>query len=143
MNTALHRMIELHDTTVVAIAEVGEQIVVMLRAYVHQSEGRPGWDAGSGWAQAAALTFAYASVGGEIPDLPADVMEGDLIVDGEIQSNSIPIPFDHRGSISLVIQLNDSNTIEIKGTQATLTLLGDPVYIEVFPGSEQKPNEGA
>ena len=38
----LNRMIELHDSEVVSIAEVGSQLVILLRAYVHQSAGRPG-----------------------------------------------------------------------------------------------------
>lgn len=32
-----NRIIELHDTTVDAIVEVGTQVIIFLRAYVHQS----------------------------------------------------------------------------------------------------------
>lgn len=41
-----NRIIEQHDSTVAAIVEVGTQIVVIVRGYMHQSEGDPGRDAG-------------------------------------------------------------------------------------------------
>ena len=97
MGARLHKCIELHDTTFATAVEVGTQIIVVLRAYVHTSEGRPGWDAGSGWVQAAVLVFAEGRMDGVLPDLPADIWEGDLIVDGEWWKNTVPIPLNRRG----------------------------------------------
>jgi hypothetical protein len=42
--------IELHDSVVANIATLeGAAIVSFQPAYLHKSEGRPGFDAGSGW----------------------------------------------------------------------------------------------
>jgi len=125
-------MLELHDTTVAAIVQVGDQVVVFLRAYVHQSEVRPGVDAGSGWVQAVALTFAEGTVEGAIPDLPADIWHGDLVVDEVIMSNMVPLPFHLTGSVALQLQLDAPAEIIVRGRKMELTLIGEAVYVEEF-----------
>lgn len=136
------RVIELHDTTVAAIVEVGRQVVVLLKAYIHQSEGRPGWDAGSGWLQAAALTFTEAEIESNVPDLPADICEGSMSVEGDVRHNLLPLPFHYTGSIALMLSLDTPADLVIRGSQVTLTLLGEPVYIEAFPESEPSKPDG-
>lgn len=132
----LNRMIELHDSEVVSIAEVGSQLVILLRAYVHQSAGRPGRDAGTGWVQAAALTLAHGEVEGDWPELPADIFNGDLLIDGRLLENEIPIPFEHLGQIVLRVELAPACSLAVRGSGAVLTLLGEPVYVEEFLGAE-------
>jgi hypothetical protein len=135
MSSQLHKAIELHDTTVVSVFEVGTQIVVVLQAYVHTSNGRPAWDAGSGWVQAAVLTFFEGRIEGTLPDLPADIWEGDLIVDGEVLQNAVPIPLSHIGEVVLKLQLAAPESLIIRGEGANLTLIGEAVYVEEFPGA--------
>ena len=129
-----NRSIELHDTMVAAVIDVGTQIVVFLRAYIHQSEGRPGWDAGSGWVQAAALTFSNGVVDGTIPDLPANIWNGDLKVEEEVLSNCVPVPVIFKGAVSLKLSLDAPAEIVVRGTRVEITLIGEPVYVEEFPG---------
>lgn len=128
-------IIELHDSVVGDIATIGSQVIVFFaRAYIHKSEGRPGWDAGSGWVQAATLSWAEATIEGNVPELPAGIWEGDLIVDVEVQKNMIPIPFSHTGTVALRLHLETPVEITIRGNQAVLTLIGEAVYVEEFPG---------
>ncbi len=135
----LNSSIGLHDTTVDAIVKVGRQVIVLLRAYVYKSEGRIGIDAGSGWIQAAVMTWTEATIEGVIPELSADIWRGDLVVDGVSQEGVIPIPFSSTGAVALSMHLNldsDASTyIEIHGSQAILTLLGEELYVEEVPAA--------
>ena len=134
----LTKEIELHDSRVYALVEVGNQIVVFLEVYIHQSEGRPGCDAGSGYGQAAALTFSAATMEGKLPEFPCDIEHGELEVNGTVTSNMFPIPFSEAGKIALSLEFifPAAEPIFIKGDKVQLTLIGDPVYIEEFPGSD-------
>lgn len=135
MSAELHHIIELHDTKMVGLIEVGTQMILFLRAYIHQSEGRPGWDAGSGWVQAVALTFTEGSLEGELPELPADIWEGSLIMADNVLRNYIPLPFIYRGDVALRIRLDNPADIVITGKQAVLTRIGEAVYVEEFTGT--------
>jgi hypothetical protein len=131
----LQSVIELHDTRLVAVVEVGTQVIVLLRAYVHRSRGRPAWDSGSGWIQAAVLTFADGKIEGILPALPADIWHGDWIVEGKVSANMLPIPLHQTGEIALTLQLDTPAEITLRGKEALLTLIGDAVYVEEFPGA--------
>ncbi len=130
--------VEFHDSTVFGIAEVGTQIIVFLRAYLHQSEGRPAWDAGSGSVQAAVMTFSEATIEGELPEFPSDIWKGDMEIKGETLSNILPVPFHETGDIVLKMRFVFDTPAEIViiGKQALLTLIGDPVYVEEFSSRE-------
>ena len=133
----LNSLIELHDSEIGAIARVGEQVIVFLsHAYIHQSEGRAGSDPGTGWSQAAALAFAEGSVEGELPECPAGIWEGDLLVDGQVCENQIPIPCELDGDVALKLSLDSPAEIIVRGRHVTLVLIGDPVYVEEFPGND-------
>jgi hypothetical protein len=133
----MNSLIELHDSEVGALAEVGEQVILFFSgAYVHRSPGRPARDSGTGWWQAAALVFAEASVEGEAPQWPAEIWTGELILDGQGSRSMIPIPFVHPGEVALRLHLSSPAEITIRGRGATLTLLGEPEYVEEFRGDE-------
>src|SRR4051794_26044842 len=73
VNTA----IEIHDSRVTEIACRDGAVIVHFRpAYLHKSEGRPAFDAGTGWVQEARLIFADAAASGDYPKWPCDVMDG-------------------------------------------------------------------
>lgn len=52
-----NRAVELHDSQVISVRLEGGTCVIELAAYVHDSDGTPGVDAGTGWTQAAQLTL--------------------------------------------------------------------------------------
>jgi hypothetical protein len=121
----LNRAIELHDSRIESILQVGTQFVVLLRAYVHQSEGHPGFDAGSGWIQAIALIFNAGAKEGIFPDFPADIWDGRLRIGSEQQQSLIPIPFHQAGEAVLELRLENAETIRISGSRMALTLIAD------------------
>ena len=129
VNTA----IEIHDSRVAEISErAGTVIVHFLPAYLHKSEGRPAIDSGTGWIQEARLVFFEASVSGEFPDWPCDIMDGGITVDGERHDNLIPLPLEAKGLIELRLICDSIHTVAIKGRGARLELVGEPRYVEYF-----------
>ena len=136
-NQAMNRIIELHDTEVVGITTVGNQVIVFLDAYVHESEGRPGRDPGTGWGQAAVLLFKQGTIEGKLPEPPVDIKSGSLFLGETESANLIPIPLDHIGAVTFSIRvIGDDGTyqgLKIRGAAVLLTLIGEPVYGGEFP----------
>jgi hypothetical protein len=136
----MESFIELHDSELVAVLELGSQAIVLLRAYMHTSEGRIGIDPGNGWVQAALLTFATdATIEGDVPDLPSDIYNGELVLDGVAHRNVIPIPLHHVGAASLKLLLNATPELVISGTGIDLTLVGEAVHVEAIPANFGRP----
>ncbi len=131
----VYRAIELHDSQLIGFVRVGAQVIVFLRAYLHQSEGAPGVDRGTGWVQAAALRWAEARVVGAAGELPADIWDGSLIVGDEAMPNTVPVPFAYEGPVVLRLVLADGAEAAIDGTDASLVLIGEPEFVEEFAGA--------
>ncbi len=131
MNTA----IEIHDSRVGGIEEVdGLVIVHFLPAYLHQSKGRPGVDSGTGWVQEARLIFTDASVSGNLPAWPCDSMSGEMITGCERHDNSIPVPLEATKLTELRLTCDSVHSVTIIGQSIKLELIGEPRYVEDFPG---------
>ena len=106
--------------------------VQFVRVYLHKSEGRPGVDPGTGWTQEARLVFAGASVTGEAPDLPCEVVEGEMVVGAERHDNSIPVPLEVTAHVELRLVFDETHTVTVAGRSVRLELLGEPGYVEEF-----------
>jgi len=134
----VNTVIEIHDSRVTAIANRDGMVIVHFQpAYLHKSEGRPGFDAGTGWVQEARLTFAEAAISGDFPDWPCDVMNGELIVGGERHLNSIPVPFvpvpfETPALTELHMVCDSVHTVTVTGRGVRLELVGEPRYVEEF-----------
>lgn len=107
-------------------------IVHFRPAYLHKSEGRPGIDSSTGWVQDARLIFVDASASGGFPDLPCDVMDGELLVGGERHKNSIPVPLDITHHTELRLVFDSIHSVTVMGRAVRLELLGEPRYVEEF-----------
>jgi hypothetical protein len=129
----VNTVIELHDSTVAAIAKRdGIVIVHFTPAYLHKSEGRPGIDSGTGWAQDARLIFDNASAVGGFPDLPCAVMDGALVVGRERHDNSIPVPLEVTALSELRLIFDSIHSAIVTGRGVRLELLGEAKYVEEF-----------
>src|SRR4029077_16850718 len=90
-----NRAIEFHDSTFDGVEKDGTNGTLRFSAaYIHESDGKPALDAGSGWSQEARLHIAGASLSGEIPELPRDLWDGSIRLGDELYQ-MIPIPLDH------------------------------------------------
>ena len=87
-----NRAVELHDSEVATIFYFyGVAVLVFSHAYIHQSEGSPGRDAGSGWWQRAELVIQNATEI-ELPEVwSCEVSDGSLYLDGSSTATCSPV----------------------------------------------------
>lgn len=134
------RAIEFHDSTLDSIiaAESGGVILHFSSAYIHKSQGEPGRDAGSGWVQEARIHVLGAAVAGALLELPCDLRDGELQVDGEL-FQLLPIPFDRHGSIQFDLEcMPMGSKIRITGAGLRLEMLGVATYVEEVNFAESR-----
>jgi hypothetical protein len=137
----LNAIIELHDSRVADIVSIDYKVIARFSsAYLHKSEGRPGYDSGTGWVQEALLTFTDGTIKGIFPEWPCDVLNGDLVFDGKLLQNEIPVPFHAETPTELRLMFDSIQTIAIIGVGAELELLGEPRFVEEFRGFHNPPN---
>jgi len=119
-----NRAIEIHDSVLAAVSfSHGEAQLHFSSVYIHQSEGAPLRDAGSGWVQKAVL---------RIQDARVDLSSGQIQMGQNILDNEIPVPLRHRGAFELRLQAmwQGQIVVSFKGSRAELELLGEPEYVE-------------
>jgi hypothetical protein len=130
----VNTIIELHDSQLVGIASQGGTVTVHFQpAGLHKSEGRPGFDPGTYWLQEARLIFADASVSGDFPDLPYNVMDGTLVTGSEHYWDTIPVPFEVTHRVELRLKLDNIHRVTVVGRGARLEFVGEPRYLQDFP----------
>ena len=130
----MNSTIEIHDSRVTEISEHGGMVIVHFQpAYIHKSEGRPAFDSGTGWVQEVRLIFSEASVSGDFPDWPCDIMDGEIILGGERHRNLIPVPLEVFTPTELRLVCDDIHTVTVTGRGVRLELVGEPRYVEDFP----------
>jgi hypothetical protein len=128
-----NRAIEFHDSTFNGVEQEGADLALRFSAaYIHQSEGKPGIDAGSGWVQELRLLISDASLSGEILGLPCNLSDGSISLDDKRFDNCVPIPLDYRGRVE--VNLEQDGILTVTGTRLRVELLGQPKYVEEVPG---------
>jgi len=128
-----NRAMEFHDSTFDGLHWRGTDLTLTFSAAcIHQSEGKPGVDAGSGWVQEVRLHISDATLTGEILDLPCDLYDGSISLDDDRFDNCVPIPLDYRGRIEVILE--QESRVNAVGTRLLVELVGEPKYVEKFPG---------
>jgi len=103
--------------------------------HVHETDGRPGRDHGTGWTQDAKLRIGTAKLL-KSPTVPSWILDGSIEVGERMFDNLLPIPFDHQGSV--VVKLSGAEgELHATGVGASLTLLGEPVFVEDVPADDE------
>jgi hypothetical protein len=127
-----NRAIEIHDSILAALSlHDGCAVLRFSSVYIHESKGTPGVDAGSGWRQEAELRVSNAAIDGSFSELPRDLNDGYVSMDGTISDNTIPIPLDYKGKVELQLE-GMGEVISVSGTGAKLKLIGEAEYVEKF-----------
>ena len=130
-----NRAIEIHDSVLVAVSfSHGEAQLHFSSVYIHQSEGVPLRDAGSGWIQKAVLRIHDASMEGAFSGFPVDLADGQTRMGQSILDNEIPVPLRHKGAFELRLHAmwHGQEVVYFAGSGADLELLGEPEYVEGF-----------
>jgi hypothetical protein len=129
----MNTIIELHDSKVAMIdRQDGDAVVHFLPAYLHKSDGRSGYDPGTGWVQEVQLILREATVEGEFPDWPCHVLDGALTIDGARHDNSIPVPLTSEASAELMLIFDSVHAVTVAGRDVRLEFCGAPKYVEEF-----------
>src|ERR1700690_810720 len=101
----MNRAIEIHDSVLDSLCmEESQAVLCFSHVYIHQTEGKPGVDAGTGWSQQAIIRIYNAVIGSSFTEWPRDLQDGYLKLNGEVSDNMIPIPLDHEGHIELRLE---------------------------------------
>jgi hypothetical protein len=133
-----NRAIEIHDSKLQSIAiRAGHVVLDFSSAYIHQSDGRPSIDAGTGWTQHAVIRVRGDVVSGSLTELPCDLSSGYLTFNGQHSDNLIPIPLNRDGEVELHLTSAFAESVQVRGSRVTLELLGEPGYVEQFPGVDR------
>lgn len=139
-NDTLNRAIEIHDSILETIEVEGD--VALLRfevVYIHESEGRPGWDDGVCWMQAANIVIDKAVVEGGFSEPSTWLRDGFVKID-DVHFDLIPVPLDAAGNVELVLDAWVEE-ITIRGKQIRLELIGEPDLLP--PRLRLRPDEGS
>jgi hypothetical protein len=115
----------------------GHVVLDFSSAYIHQSDGRPAIDAGTGWTQHAVIRVRGDVVSGSLTELPCDLSSGYLALNGQHSDNLIPIPLSCDGDVELHLTSAFGESVRACGNRVTLELLGEPDYVEQFPGADR------
>jgi hypothetical protein len=133
----MNTVIELHDSCVAGVTSSEGSVIVQIRpAYLHRSEGRPGFDPGSGWVQDLDLIVSDAVLESSFTEMPRELVHGTLSVGNEVFDNLIPFPLDVQGALRFCAIGLDEERLAIQGTRATAVLVAKACFIEQFPGTE-------
>jgi hypothetical protein len=130
-----NRAIEIHDSVLEKVILIDDRAVLHFSsAYIHQSEGTPAVDAGSGWVQRAILRIDKAVISGRFAELPTTLTDGQIQMGENRDQNMIPIPLSFKGKfeLKLVPMWRAGEVVSFSGTGAELELIGEPEYVEEF-----------
>jgi Cysteine-rich CPCC len=135
---------EFHDSTFDGLDGDGANLTLRFSAaYIHESEGEPGLDAGIVWFQEVRLHFANTSTSGSMSELPCYLWDGRISLAGE-SLQMIPVPLEHSGEVHLKLIENGDEVgggqVEVTGTHVRLELCGGPRHLKKFPGARKFEN---
>ena len=133
----MNQGIEMHDSVIASIAfDAGTTLITFSHAYIHQSDGVPGVDSGSGWSQRAELRINRSSKPDVPENGPYEISDGQFELDDVAYRNEIPIPLSHDGFVQLKLSVIDGegrdSEIAVTGRDIELRLIGEAEYIEEF-----------
>jgi len=130
-----NRAIEIHDSVLTQISFFQNEARFHLSAYIHQSEGIPGQDSGSGWIQEAIIRIQDAQMKGSFSELPVTLSDGQFWLGHNNLMNLIPVPI-RRFKVDLKLRLEAWKQVKevviVTGTEVELELIGQPKYVEEF-----------
>lgn len=132
-----NKAIELHDSTLTSVHNEEDHLDVCFRsAYVHKSNGIPGVDAGTGWAQNIRFIFHSPIVDGEWPSFPIVIQSGELKTRKRIYKNIIPISSEKFHDVCLLLIFSPSNEVRVRARNVDVITEGNAVFLDSFPGCE-------
>jgi hypothetical protein len=103
-------------------------------AYIHRSNGRPGFDAGEGFAQAAELLFPGADSLEEEGVCVGAISDGSISAEGLEFANLIPLPFELSGIVRATFTFVSGGVLKVRAAGVSCVLSGSARYVEAYEG---------
>jgi hypothetical protein len=123
---------EIHDSLLQKVTHAGTTMTFQFEAYIHESNGEPGVNEGTGWIQPLAVELSNAYVEGTIPHLPCNLSDGYVELAGRRLENVIPMPLDGTGTVEIRLESKGEESLLVRGDSVKLTILGEARFIEDF-----------
>jgi hypothetical protein len=132
----MNRAIEFHDSTLKEVKIEGSNVKICFdKAYVHQSDGVPGLEKGTGWEQKINILLYEASVEKCPDDLPNDIDTGYIIVNNQKSINLLRLPLQCEGEIEIVLFTIYGKELRVKSKKLQTQELDKAIFLEDFPES--------
>ena len=129
----MREAIELHDSELLSIEQLGGNVQVRLRAYIHRLPDQPGGP-GSGWRQDVALLFGNAVIEMNIADLPHGISDGAITGAVELP-NIIPLPAEISDALQFEAIDLRANRLFITADSLRIERHCPPKFVEPTPAS--------
>ncbi|MBI2386021.1 MAG: hypothetical protein HYV14_08405 [Elusimicrobia bacterium] len=126
--------IELHDSTIEALAIEDGDLVLNCVVYVHES-GDPGVAAGTGRFHDAVIRVKDFECEREEFEFPLLLDGGSLVLNGRKFDDILPYPLDEEGETALLLEPGESSEFLIRGSGIEIELHGPQGEIEAFAGA--------
>ena len=124
--------LEFHDSHVESIEPfIGGFRVLFETAYLHHSLGRPGIDAGTGYVQAADLTFGSATCQSVSPECLGPISSGTVCVNA-VDYPILPVPFDGAGTISAEFVFATGAVFRVTAATVSCETRGPARFVETY-----------
>ena len=129
----MNKAIELHDSILFSVNQKnGTAILHFDKAYVHQSEGKPGIDSGTGWLQSIDLEIAGTVIESMPKDLPVDLDDGYLVVHSTKTENFVDLPINMHGDIELQFMTASGEELKLTGKHISSIEKSELEYVEDY-----------
>jgi hypothetical protein len=135
----MNREIEFHDSTLKEVSIDKSNIIIHFdKAYVHQFEQISGLEKHTGWEQTVNVYLFDAHVE-EIPgDLPNDIDDGYVKVNGTKYRNVMKLPFERQGDIEILLITMYGHEFRAKCKSVRTQEVGEASFVENYPDDEIK-----
>lgn len=131
----MNRAIDLLRSELAAIVASKESIIMKLRpAYVLESDGVCGVDAGRGVTQDIDVTLGGARLVERPGSLPSGIREESLLVSDEPVPSPVALPLRFKGRIVLALLTERGEKVRVEAQWAESTLVGTAAFVEEFKG---------
>ncbi|MFK7974529.1 MAG: hypothetical protein AB8C02_00240 [Halioglobus sp.] len=122
----MNRAIELRGSRIEFILPQGEQTTIELNpAVLHESEGKPGIDAGAGFLQNVHLQLKTADITSFIDELPVRITHGTIVAGEKTLDNFIPLPLIHLGHTEIELKTDKGSVLKLTANSAVAILTGE------------------
>ena len=122
--------IELHDSILQGIERCDGDIILMVKAYVHRSQGQPAIDPGAGWSQPIQLRFLNGVATINVKAFPVTILEGSLLQSDLAYYNLLPLPILLGRKSQMRLEFANGESVQVSGEGLVAQYTGQAVFIE-------------